>query len=127
MTASTKSLDRVRKVYAGHVGLYAPSVVTEAAALLDTAAKYGHDRQAEGLGWLVTVAAEATSTKYGCPAVERTITEPAELSRALNTALTSESLTTAPARGRSNTAVEPVSGGPTWGLDGRIGWPSVST
>ncbi|MFD9303041.1 hypothetical protein ACFWCB_10255 [Streptomyces sp. NPDC060048] len=86
-----------------------------------TAAKYGHDRQNEGLGWLVTAAAEATSTKYGRPAVERTITELAELSRALNTALTREGLTPAPARGRGTTAVEPVSGGPTWGLDGRTG------
>ncbi|MFI5987087.1 hypothetical protein ACIBEA_40260 [Streptomyces sp. NPDC051555] len=125
MTTPSSSLDRVRMVYAGYAGLYAPSVATEAAALLDdlldTAAQYGHDHQAEATGWLVTAAAEATSTKYGRPAVERTITELAELSRALNTALTREGLTLTLARGGSNSAVEPLSGGPTWGLDGRTG------
>ncbi|MFD6915222.1 hypothetical protein [Streptomyces virginiae] len=34
-TPTTGSPTRVRRIYDGHAGLYAPSVVTEAAALLD--------------------------------------------------------------------------------------------
>ncbi|MFF4607765.1 hypothetical protein ACFY12_34130 [Streptomyces sp. NPDC001339] len=125
MTASNASRDRIQKIYDSHRGLYAPSLVTEAAAflddLLDTAEKHGHDRtdQSQGLSWLVMAAAEATSSKYRSHRNKRTYEEVNQLTRALSTELTKLGLTITGAR--NGVGAEPVAGGPTWGLDGRTG------
>lgn len=119
------SLARVRRIFTGYAGLYAPSVIEEAAALLDalvaTAEEHGHDRQSEATGWLTTAAAEATSSKYRRHGVDRSHTEVIELVRTLTTELTELGLTIVPAQGRNMVAVAPVPTGPSWGLDGRTG------
>ncbi|WP_406514570.1 hypothetical protein OG851_43590 (plasmid) [Streptomyces sp. NBC_00161] len=124
-TPTTDSPARIRRIYDGHAGLYAPSVVTEAAALLDaylaTAEQHGLDRKAaDEDGWLALSAAEAISRKYGRPATERTSTELSQLGRELNTALTAEGLEVVPTPVRMGTGVAPVPGGPTWGMDGGL-------
>lgn len=124
-TAPNSSSDRVAKVYAGYSGLYAPSVIEEASRFLDdlltTAERHGHDRASSDLGWLVTAAAEATARKYGRPAVDRTSAELSAHQRALSAAFTAQGLSVTSARVRMGVAVEPVAGGPVWGMDGRTG------
>lgn len=124
-TPTTDSPARVRRIYDGHAGLYAPSLVTEAAALLDaylaTAEQHGLDRKAaDEDGWLALSAAEAISRKYGRPKTERTSTELSQLVRELNTALTAEGLEVVPTQIRMGTGVAPVPGGPIWGMNGGL-------
>lgn len=124
-TPTTDSPTRIRRIYDGHAGLYAPSVVTEAAALLDsylaTAEQYGLDREAaDGEGWLALAAAEAVSGKYGRPATERTPSELSQLGRDLNAALTAEGLEIVPTQVRMGTGVAPLPGGRTWGMNGGL-------
>ncbi|MDX3025364.1 hypothetical protein [Streptomyces acidiscabies] len=122
---TTDSPARVRRIYDGHAGLYAPSLVTEAAALLDaylaTAEQHGLDHKAaDEDGWLALAAAEAVSRKYGRPATERTLAELNQLSRELTTALTAEGLEIVPTPVRMGVGVAPVPGGPTWGMGGGL-------
>ncbi|MEW2164392.1 hypothetical protein AB0912_15570 [Streptomyces sp. NPDC007084] len=125
MIASRTSVDRIRAAYDRHAALYAPSVVTEAAQLLDdllqTAAKHGHDRDVEGLSWLTVAAAEATSRKYGRPRTERNSTEVYTLHAALSAALDEQGLTRAGSWVRMGVAVRPRDDGPRWGLGGTTG------
>jgi len=124
-TPSTDSHARIRRIYDGHAGLYAPSVVDEAAALLDaylaTAEQHGLDRKAaDDEGWLALAASEAVSGKYGRPATERTAAELNKLSTALSNALTAEDLEVVPTPVRMGVGVAPVPGGPTWGMAGGL-------
>lgn len=124
-TTEPSSADRVRKVFAGYTGLYAPSVIAEAAqlldALLDTAEQHGYGRQDEAAGWLVTAAAEAVSSKCRSTSGKRSYDEVNALTSTLTRELTARGLTLAPSAGRGAVAVEPVAGGPSWGLSGRAG------
>lgn len=124
-TPTTDSPAKVRRVYDRHTGLYAPSVVAEAAALLDaylaTAEQHGLDRkEADEEGWLALSAAEAVARKYGRPKTERTSAELSQLVRELNTALTAEGLEVVPTQVRMGTGIAPVPGGPTWGMNGGL-------
>nr|WP_011265208.1 hypothetical protein [Streptomyces sp. F11]AAX51313.1 unknown [Streptomyces sp. F11] len=124
-TPSADSPARIRRIYDGQAGLYAPSVVTEAAALLDaylaTAEQHGLDRKAaDDEGWLALAAAEAVSQKYRRPKTERTSAELNKLSTALTNALTAEGLEVVPTPVRMGVGVSPVPGGPTWGMAGGL-------
>lgn len=124
-TPTTDSPTRIRRIYDGHAGLYAPSVVDEAAALLDaylaTAEQHGLDRKAaDDEGWLALAAAEAVARKYRRPESERTSAELAELSAALRAALTAEGLEVVPTPVRMGVGVAPLPGGPTWGTAGGL-------
>ncbi|GGT78741.1 hypothetical protein ABT368_31770 [Streptomyces althioticus] len=124
-TPTTDSPARIRRIYDGHAGLYAPSVVDEAAALLDaylaTAEQHGLDRKAaDDEGWLALAAAEAVARKYRRPETERTSAELAELSAALRAALTAEGLEVVPTPVRMGVGVAPLPGGPTWGTAGGL-------
>ncbi|WP_331718500.1 hypothetical protein [Streptomyces virginiae] len=124
-TSTTGSSARVRRIYDGHAGLYAPSVVTEAAALLDaylaTADQHGLDQKAADFdGWLALAAAEAVSRKYGRPATERTSAELYELLNHLRTALAAEGLEVVTTPVRMGVGIAPVPGGPTWGTAGGL-------
>ncbi|SBT93985.1 hypothetical protein GA0115233_107619 [Streptomyces sp. DI166] len=124
-TPTTDSPARIRRIYDGHAGLYAPSVVDEAAALLDaylaTAEQHGLDRKAaDDEGWLALAAAEAVARKYRRPESERTSAELAELSAALRAALTAEGLEVVPTPVRMGVGVAPLPGGPTWGTAGGL-------
>ncbi|MFJ8798504.1 hypothetical protein [Streptomyces sp. NPDC102487] len=125
MTAPRTSEDRIRAAYEGHAALYAPSVVTAAAQLLDdlldAASKHGHDSDVDGLSWLTVAAAEATSRKYGRPRTERTSTEVYTLHAALSAALDEQGLTREGAWVRMGVAVKPRDDGPSWGLGGTTG------
>lgn len=121
-TPTTDSPARVRRIYDGHAGLYVPSLVTEAAALLDaylaTAEQHGLDRKAaDDDGWLAVAAAEAVARKYSRPQTERTSAELSQLVRELTTALTAEGLEIVPTQIRMGTGVAPVPGGRTWGMN----------
>lgn len=124
-TPTTDSPARIRRIYEGHAGLYADSLVTEAAALLDaylaTAEQHGLDRKAaDEEGWLAVSAAEAIARKYSRPQTERTSAELSQLVRELNTALTAEGLEVVPTQVRMGTGVAPLPGGPTWGMNGGL-------
>ncbi|MFJ7424113.1 hypothetical protein ACIQXD_36845 [Streptomyces uncialis] len=124
-TPTTDSPARIRRIYDGHAGLYADSLVNEAATLLDaylaTAEQHGLDRKAaDEDGWLALSAAEAISRKYGRPKTERTSAELSQLVRELNTALTAEGLEVVPTQIRMGTGVAPLPGGPTWGMNGGL-------
>ncbi|MEW2301956.1 hypothetical protein AB0958_18615 [Streptomyces sp. NPDC006655] len=122
---SDASQARVRRIYDGYAGLYAPSVVAEAAALLDgylaTAEQHGLDQKAaDDGGWLALAAAEAVARRYGRPQDERTSAELNQLGRALTAALTAEGLEVVPTPVRMGVGVAPVPGGPRWGTDGGL-------
>ncbi|MFJ7023482.1 MULTISPECIES: hypothetical protein [unclassified Streptomyces] len=124
-TPTTESPARIRRIYAGHAGLYADSLVTEAAGLLDaylaTAEQHGLDRKAaDEEGWLALSAAEAIARKYRRPATERTSAELSRLSTALRAALTAEGLEVVPTPVRMGLGVAPLPGGPTWGTAGGL-------
>ncbi|MEV5774252.1 hypothetical protein AB0L49_23830 [Streptomyces antimycoticus] len=124
-TPTTDSPARVRRIYDGHAGLYAPSVIAEAAALLDaylvTAGQHGLDRAAaDGEGWLALAAAEAVARRYRRPETDRTPAELNKLSTALTTALTAEGLEVVPTPVRMGVGIAPVPGGPTWGTAGGL-------
>lgn len=120
----SSSVEAIRRVCSRYRGLYAPSVTAEAAALLDdladTTAKYGLDR-GEVVSTLSGFAADVISSKYGRPAVERAFSEVGQLVRALSDAFVATGLKLAVARTRSGAAVEPVEGGPSWGVGGHAG------
>ncbi|MEV5204193.1 hypothetical protein [Streptomyces sp. NPDC053720] len=123
-TPTTDSPDRIRRIYDGHAGLYAPSVVTEAAALLDaylaTADQHGLDQKAADFdGWLALAAAEAVSRKYSRP-TDRTSGELYELLNHLRTALATEGLEVVTTPVRMGVGIAPVPGGPTWGTAGGL-------
>lgn len=112
--------DRIRRIYAGYTGLYAPSVIEEAAQFLDdllaVAARHGHtDPRSDAAGWLVQAAAEATSVKYRRPPKERTAAEIGELRAALTTALKERGVPLALSRGPNGVVVAPIPPGPAWG------------
>lgn len=119
------STNEITTWYAGLRALYAPSVIAEAAHLLDalheTADTYGHPRDSHHLGGLATAAAEATAGKYGRPAATRSLPEITTLHAELGLAFLDEGLTQAVSHVRMGTAVEPLPGGLTWGLGGRTG------
>lgn len=119
------SINKISAVYAHHAALYAPSVTTEAArlldALLDTAEQHGYPRTSDDLGTLATAAAYTVSRKYGRPATERQYAEITQLHRALAQALTEEGLTITGCHVRMGVAVEPLADGPRWGWDGTAG------
>ncbi|MCI3277629.1 hypothetical protein [Streptomyces cylindrosporus] len=121
------SINKITTAYGGLRALYTPSVVAEAAHLLDalyeTAAGHGHPREDRlgRLGGLITAAAEATSGKYGRPAAERTPTEIVALQAELGLAFLDEGLTPAASQVHMCVAVEPLPGGPRWGWDGHVG------
>lgn len=124
-TPTTDSAARVRRIYDRHAGLYVPSVVTEAANLLDayltTAERYGLDRAAADQdGWLALAAAETVSRKYSRPTPERTSTEVLQLGTALHNMLTAEGLEIVSTPVRMGVGVAPVPGGPTWGANGGL-------
>ncbi|AZK98784.1 MULTISPECIES: hypothetical protein [Streptomyces] len=126
MTITTDSATRICRIYERHTALYAPSVVTEAAALLDaylaTAAQHGlHDLEAaDDEGWLAVSAAEAIAKKHGRPRTERTSAELHQLVRELVAAFTEEGLEVVPTEVRMGTGVAPVPAGPTWGMAGGL-------
>ncbi|MGO1900571.1 MAG: hypothetical protein ACTH0H_05770 [Brachybacterium sp.] len=125
MTTATDSAARIRRIYDGHAGLYAPSVVTEAARLLDaylaTAGQHGLDpAAADEHGWLARAAAETTAQRYRRPASERSPAEVNRLSAELCTMLTAEGLELVPTPVRMAVGVAPVPGGPVWGLGGGL-------
>ncbi|MFJ6085138.1 hypothetical protein ACIQI8_27390 [Streptomyces sp. NPDC092369] len=122
-----QSITHITRHYSGLRALYGPSVITEAALLLDalygTAGEHGHSREDRlgRLGGLITAAAEASAGKYGRPAVERTGNEIAALLMALRDAFQGEGLTVTGCQVRLGVAVEPLRTEPRWGLDGRTG------
>ncbi|MEE1838096.1 hypothetical protein [Streptomyces sp. SP17KL33] len=116
---------RVQRIYDGHAGLYVPSVVAAAAALLDaylvTAEQRGLDRaDADYDGWLAMSAAETVSRQYGRPKVERTAADLSRLLSELRTALTAEGLTVVPTPVRMGIGVDPLPEGPRWGSRGGL-------
>ncbi|MFC8676708.1 hypothetical protein ACFUEN_28985 [Streptomyces griseorubiginosus] len=119
------SINKITTHYSGLRALYAPSVIKEAAQLLDafhkTAHDHGHTRDSLHLGALIPAAADATAGKYGRPSAERTHTEVVALHAALAEALRAEGLTIAASRIPFGVAVEPLPGGPRWGWDGITG------
>ncbi|MFI5880847.1 hypothetical protein [Streptomyces sp. NPDC051554] len=121
------STNKITTWYAGLRALYAPSVIAEAARLLDafheTATAYGHPREDRlgRLGGLITAAAEATADKYGRPTTNRQLDEITELHRALTQAFTEVGLTITGPHVRMGVAVEPLDGGPRWGWDNAAG------
>ncbi|MET9484775.1 hypothetical protein [Streptomyces sp. NPDC006638] len=124
-TPTADSPTRVRRIYDRNAGLYAPSVVAEAASLLDaylaTAEQHGLDRKAaDEDGWLALSASETVSRKYSRPETERTSAELSTLVRELNAALTAEGLEVVPTQIRMGTGVAPLPGGPTWGMNGGL-------
>ncbi|WP_327332964.1 hypothetical protein [Streptomyces anulatus] len=124
-TTSTDSHARIRRIYDGYAGLYADSLVTEAATLLDaylaTAEQHGLDRKAaDEDGWLAQSAAETIARKYSRPTTERTSAELSQLVRDLNAALTAKGLEVVPTQIRMGTGVAPLPGGPTWGMNGGL-------
>lgn len=120
---TAQAYEAVSSYYSRLRTLYAPSVVREAARmlddLLDVAVRHGHDRASSDLSWLTTAAAEATSGTYRRPAVERSGAEVTAMLQVLTRALAAEGLTVTNARRRNSVAVDPVPGGPTWGAGGR--------
>ncbi|MCX5285930.1 hypothetical protein [Streptomyces sp. NBC_00198] len=116
MTAPRTSEDRIRAAYESHAALYAPSVVTAAARLLDdlldAASKHGHDSDVDGLSWLTVAAAEAASRRYDRTRTERTSTEVYTLHAALSAALDEQGLTREGAWVRMGVAVKPRGDGP---------------
>lgn len=117
---SEQSVVRIRRRFDGYAGLYGPSVVTDAASLLDaylaTAAQHGLDETAANdEGWLTLAAAESTVARYRRPATERTSTDLSRLRSALTAAFTAEGLHVVPTPVRMGVGVAPVPGGPTWG------------
>ncbi|MEV0236891.1 hypothetical protein [Nonomuraea sp. NPDC050786] len=123
MTNETLAVQHVRKIYASYRALYAPSVIAEAARLLDdladTAARHGHDRS-EALGGLARYAADATSSRYSRPQQERDLAELSELKQALTKALADLGLPLAVPI-RSGVAVGPLPDRRGWGWDGQTG------
>jgi hypothetical protein len=121
-SSASDSAEKVRKVLAGYSGLYAPSIITEAAALLDayldTAEQCGLDRAAANFdGWLTLAAAESVSRQYGGrPKQERTSAQLHSLVGELRTALAAEGLEIVPTPVRMGIGVAPLPGGPTWGM-----------
>lgn len=118
--AAPTSADRVRRIFDGYTGLYAPSVIAEAAAYLDdllaTAARHGHtDRHSDTAGWLVQAAAEATSSKYGRPRHDRTGTATMQALADLTAAFQDRDLTIVVCHARMGVAVAPIPDGPAWG------------
>lgn len=122
---TTDPAARLQRIYDGHAGLYAPSVVAEAAALLDayvtTAEQQGLDREeADFEGWLTRAAAETVARKYGRPKSERTSAELHQLVGELRTAFTAEGLEVVDTPVRMGVGVAPLPGGPTWGTRGGL-------
>ncbi|WP_019059975.1 hypothetical protein [Streptomyces prunicolor] len=121
------STNKITTWYAGLRALYVPSVIAEAAHLLDalheTAAAHGHPREDRlgRLGGLITAAAEATADKYRRPTTNRQLDEINELHRALTQAFTEAGLTITGSHVRMGVAVEPLEGGPRWGWDNAAG------
>ncbi|MCX5239794.1 hypothetical protein OG824_31795 [Streptomyces prunicolor] len=115
---STQSIDKVSALYNGRRALYAPSVIAEAARLLDalfeTAERHGHTRTSDHIGELATAAADATASKHRGPKEHRQAAEIHELHRELTQAFTEEGLTTTRCHVRLGVAVEPLSDGPRW-------------
>lgn len=114
------SADRVRRIFDGYTGLYAPSVIAEAAAYLDdlfaTAARHGHTNpRSDANGWLVQAAAEATSSKYGRPQMDRTGIATAQALADLTTAFQDRGLTVVACQAWVGVAVAPLPEGPVWG------------
>lgn len=130
MTSPTAdSPTRIRRIYDGYAGLYAPSVVAEAAALLDaylaTAEQHGLDRKAaDDEGWLALSAAEAIARKHRRPETERTFSDLTRLSDALRTTLIAEGLEVALTPVPMGIGVHPLPAGPTWGTDATGDTPS---
>ncbi|MEU3978101.1 hypothetical protein [Streptomyces bacillaris] len=125
-TPTTDSAARIRRIYDRYAGLYADSLVTAAAALLDaylaTAEQHGLEgKAADEEGWLAQAAADAVSKQHGRPKTERTASELNELLAHLRTALAAEGLTVVSTPVRMGVAVEPLPGGPVWGT-GPGGW-----
>lgn len=122
-----QSINKISAVYSTYRGLYAPSVITDAARLLDalyeTAAGHGHPREDRlgRLSGLINAAAEATAGKYGRPGTDRTHTDLVSLQAELALAFLDEGLTPAVSRLHMGTAVEPLPDGPRWGADRRTG------
>ncbi|MFI2215147.1 hypothetical protein [Streptomyces sp. NPDC020141] len=121
----TDSTARIRRHYDGLAALHAPSVIAEAATLLDayvaTAVQHGVDpKRADEDGYLTASAAETIARKYGTPRPERSATETHRLQSALRTAFADEGLEVVPTQVRMGIAVEPVPGGPTWGIHGGL-------
>jgi len=119
-TPRPASVERIRKIYDSYTGLYAPSVIEEAAQLLDellaVAHRHGHtDPRSDAAGWLAQAAAEAVSTKYRRPDEDRTAAELAQAWDDLTAAFTTRGLTTVPSRGPRGVAVAPIPPGPAWG------------
>lgn len=118
---SAESVQKVRRLLAGYRALYAPSVIDQAAALLDayldTAEQHGLDRGAANWdGYLTQAAAEPVSRQYGRPQQERTPAELYGLVADLRAVLVAEGLEVVPTPVPMGVGVAPLPGGPTWGL-----------
>ncbi|MFJ8006108.1 hypothetical protein [Streptomyces fagopyri] len=125
MNAPRTSEDRIREHFGRLYALFAPSVVTDAAAYLDaltvTAGQHGHAADPDHVGMLAQVAAEVTPRKYHRPSEERSGTEVYEMLGILRKAFEAAGLTIAGSQVRMGAAVEPLEGGPVWGWDGKAG------
>jgi hypothetical protein len=122
---TSTSIDRISTYLHPLAALHAPSVIAEAAGLLDAwlgvLDERGIDRRAEGPGWLAQAAAETVTAQYGRPATNRSSGELVELQHALTGAFRDEGLTIAHSVVRMGIAIEPVDGGPRWGIAGHTG------
>lgn len=117
---TAESVQKVRRLLAGNRALYTPSVINQAAVLLDayldTAVQHGLDRAAANWdGYLTQAAAEPVSRQYGRPQQERTPAELHGLVGELRVALVAEGLEVVPTPVPMGVGVAPLAGGPTWG------------
>jgi hypothetical protein len=122
---TSTSIDRVSAYLEPLAALHTPTTIAEAAGLLDAwldvLDQRGIDQRAEAAGWLAQAAAETITAPYGRPATDRSSGELVELQHALSNALREECLTIAHSVVRMGIAIEPVDGGPRWGMAGHTG------
>ncbi|MEU6932827.1 hypothetical protein AB0A05_27135 [Streptomyces sp. NPDC046374] len=116
------AVERVHALFGRYRGLYAPSVISEAAGLLDelldTLERHGHSRTGEASGMLVQAAADAVAEKYRRGRPDLTPGERSQLEGSLRDAFLGEGLVLAPSQVRLGVAVEPLKDGRTWGVSG---------
>ena len=121
-TTDISAVDRIRAALRGRTGLYAPSVVAEAAELLadllEVAGRHGVGERTDAAGWLVSAAADSIGDRYRRAPAELTVAEVRDLSGALTEECVRLGLSRALALVDGQAvAVAPVDGGPTWGRD----------
>ncbi|QDN84369.1 hypothetical protein [Streptomyces sp. RLB3-6] len=116
-TALDAAKSAIRRNTAGGRHLYAPSVLEEATRLAAKFYAAGKEHQIEAGDWdnvtsFASAALDALASKYGSR-VRLSREELRKVSGALLTALADKGLTARPGR---RTAIDPLPGGPRWGL-----------